>query len=132
MKQWLFLVAGAVLGSVITVGANAVSLSAHSLQDPVKQSPEYYKVLLENDEVRVLEYRLKPGEQEPMHSHPVGVVYGFNDSKLRVRRQDGTTVESVGKAGEVFWRTPITHALENIGDTDVHSLAIELKRPVKP
>jgi len=43
----------------------------------VKTSPQYYKVLLENDQVRVLEYRLKAGEKEPMHSHPAGVVFDF-------------------------------------------------------
>jgi len=36
--------------------------TAHA-QDPVKTSPQYYKVLLENDQVRVLEYRLKAGEK---------------------------------------------------------------------
>jgi hypothetical protein len=39
-------------------------------QDPVKTSPQCYKVLLENDQVRVLEYHLKAGEKEPMHLHP--------------------------------------------------------------
>ena len=36
-------------------------------QDPVKTSPQFYKVLLENDQVRVIEYRLKAGEKEAMH-----------------------------------------------------------------
>jgi hypothetical protein len=39
-------------------------------QDAVKLSPQYYTVKAENDRVRVLEYRLKPGEKEVMHSHP--------------------------------------------------------------
>ena len=34
-------------------------------QDPVKITPQFYKVLLENDQVRVLEYRIKPGEKKP-------------------------------------------------------------------
>jgi hypothetical protein len=34
-----------------------------SAQDPVKRSPQYYKILLENDQVRVLEHQLKPGEK---------------------------------------------------------------------
>jgi quercetin dioxygenase-like cupin family protein len=46
-------------------------------QDPVRLSPQYYNVLLENEHVRVLEYRLKPGEKESMHSHPAGIVYVF-------------------------------------------------------
>jgi hypothetical protein len=41
--------------------------------------------------VRVLEYRLKPGEKEPMHSHPAGVVYVLT--------------------GESIWRDPVTHAI---------------------
>jgi hypothetical protein len=35
-------------------------------QDPVKLSPHYYNVLLDNEHVRVLEYQLKPEEKEPM------------------------------------------------------------------
>jgi quercetin dioxygenase-like cupin family protein len=129
MKQWVFLGAGMLLGSFLTYCADTALSSTHSVQDPVKQSPRYYTVLLENDEVRVLEYRLGPGEKEPMHSHSAGVVYGFSDSKIRSTLPDGTTTESAGKAGDVFWRNPVTHALENIGHTEVHSLAIELKRP---
>jgi hypothetical protein len=65
---------------------------AVSAQDPVKTSPQYYKVLLENDQVRVLEYRLKPGEKEAMHSHPAGVVYVLSGAALKFRlsrRPDG-------------------------------------------
>jgi hypothetical protein len=29
--------------------------------------------LLENSQLRAIDYRLKPGEKEPMHSHPCGV-----------------------------------------------------------
>jgi hypothetical protein len=84
-----------------------------------------------NDQVRVLEYRLKPGEKEVMHSHSAGVVYGFNEAKTKATLPDGKVTDSTGKAGDVFWRNPITHALENIGNTDVHALAVELKKPCK-
>jgi hypothetical protein len=43
----------------------AVLWTTSRAQDPVKASPQYYKVLLENDQVRVLEYRLKAGDKEP-------------------------------------------------------------------
>lgn len=128
MTRLWYLIVGMVVGSVLTGGAAAVASRAPSVQDPVQQSPKLYRVLLENDEVRVLEYRLKPGQKEPLHSHPDGVVYGFNDSKIRVTSADGKVTESAGKAGDVFWRKAVTHALENVGDTDVHSLAIEIKR----
>ena len=101
-------------------------------QEPVKPSPQYYKVLLENDQVRVLEWRLKPGEKEPMHSHPSGVVYELSASKLRITFSDGKTQEATGAAGETFWRGPTTHAIENIGDTEAHAIAIDVKAAAKP
>jgi quercetin dioxygenase-like cupin family protein len=132
MKPYCYLIAGTLLGSLLTAGANTVHSEANPVQDPVRQSPQYYTVLLENDEVRVLEYRLGPGQKEPMHSHTSGVVYTFSDGRLRTTLADGTTTESALKAREAIWRTPVTHALENIGNTDVHALALELKRPSKP
>jgi hypothetical protein len=128
MNRLWYLIVGMVVGSFVISGAAAVASRGPSVQDPVQQSPEFYRVLLENDEVRVLEYRLKPGQKEPLHSHPDGVVYGFNDSKIRVTSADGKVSQSAGRAGDVFWRKSVTHALENVGNTDVHSLAVEIKR----
>jgi Cupin domain. len=102
---------------------------AASAQDPVKTSPQYYKVLLENDQVRVLEYRLKPGEKEPMHSHPAGVVYVLSGGMLKFSYPDGRTEEKTAATGETIWRDPVTHAVENIGKTEAHAIAIDLKTP---
>jgi quercetin dioxygenase-like cupin family protein len=100
-------------------------------QDPVKLSPQYYKVLIDNDEVRVLEFRFKPGEKEPMHSHPRGFVYALSDQKLKITFPDSRTEEITVKAGEARWREPVTHAAENIGTTEAHAIALELKKPAK-
>ena len=105
----------------------AVLCTTVHAQDPVKLSPQYYKVLLENDQVRVLEYRLKAGEKEPVHSHPAGVVYVLSDAKLKFSYPDGRTEERAAAAGETIWREPITHAVENIGDTEAHAIAVDLK-----
>ncbi len=98
-------------------------------QDPVKTSPQYYKVLLENDQVRVLEYRLKAGEKEPVHSHPAGVVYVLSGAKLKFSYPDGRTEERTAATGETIWRDPTTHAVENVGDTEAHAITIDLKTP---
>src|SRR5213595_3048904 len=91
----------------------ALCTTAHA-QDPVKTSPQYYKVLLENDQVRVIEYHLKAGEKEPMHSHPAVVVYVLSGGKLKFTYPDGKTEEKAAAVGETFWRSPITHAVENV------------------
>ena len=69
-------------------------------QDPVTTSPQYCKVLLENDQVRVLEYHLKPGERESMHSHGAGVVYVLSGATLKFSYPDGRTEEKAAATGE--------------------------------
>jgi beta-alanine degradation protein BauB len=100
-------------------------------QDPVHLSPQCYKVLIDNEEARVLEYHLKPGEKEPMHSHPRGFVYTLADAKLKISFPDGHTEEVVMKAGEAHWREAVTHAAENVGNTEAHAVALELKKAFK-
>jgi hypothetical protein len=43
-------------------------------QDPVKAAPQAFTQKLDNDHVRVLEYRTKPGVKEAMHSHGPSVL----------------------------------------------------------
>jgi beta-alanine degradation protein BauB len=113
--------------TIIPMSLFAVLCTMAHAQDPVKTSPQYYKVLLENDQVRVLEYRLKAGEKEPMHSHPAGVVYVLSGAKLKFSYPDGRTEEKAAATGGTIWREPTTHAVENIGDTEAHAIAIDLK-----
>jgi len=117
--------------TTILISLLAVLWMTAQAQDPAKTSPQYYRVLLENDQVRVLEWRLKPGEKEAMHSHPPGVVYELSAAKLRITFPDGKTQESTGAAGETFWRGPTTHAIENIGDTEAHAIAVDVKAAAK-
>jgi len=97
-------------------------------QDPTKINPQMYKVILENDHLRAIDVHLKPGEKEPLHSHPNGVfVYYFTDANTRGVAPDGSTKESHNRAGEVVWRDPVTHQGENIGSSEIHTLVIEPK-----
>jgi len=100
-------------------------------QDPAKVSPGTTKVLLENDRVRVLDVRVKPGGKVPMHSHPAYVVYFLSDGKTRFTYPDGKTEEREGKAGAAAWSEAVTHAAENVGTTELHVLNIELKGTAK-
>src|SRR5437588_13029236 len=113
--------------TIILMSILAVLCTTAHAQDPVKESPQYYKVLLENDQVRDLEDRMKAGRKEAMHSHPAGVVYVLSRAKLKFSYPDGRTEERAAAAGETIWREPTTHAVENVGDTEAHAIAIDLK-----
>ena len=41
--------------------------------------------------------------------------------------EDGSTKVSHREAGEVIWGEPITHAAENVGESLIHALIVELK-----
>ncbi|MBK7794742.1 MAG: hypothetical protein IPJ62_21010 [Betaproteobacteria bacterium] len=51
-----------------------VSLTAFA-QSPVDTDGDKYKVVMENEQVRVLEYRDLPGEKTHQHRHPAFVLY---------------------------------------------------------
>ncbi len=100
-------------------------------QDPVKVAPQAFKVKLDNDKVRVLEYSSKPGAKEAMHSHPACLLYVIQGGKLKSTTPDGTSKEIEYKTGDVLWRDAITHSGENIGTTEMKSLLVEMKQAKK-
>lgn len=100
-------------------------------QDPVKLSPKMYTVLLENEHVRVLEFRCKPGEKEPMHSHPALVAYTLSASKFKSTTRDGKVAEGEAKPGTAVWGDAVTHSWECLGPDEQRTIITELKRGAK-
>jgi len=113
------------LGLMSLVGLPAAGLG----QDPVPLYPNNYKVLFENDRVRVLDFVLRKGGHEKAHFHPANVAVFLADFKIRFTLPDGTTRLRVGHPGEVGWSDAIVHEPVNVGDTDAHGILVELKDP---
>jgi quercetin dioxygenase-like cupin family protein len=97
-------------------------------QDAVKVAPDIYKVLLENDAVRVVEFRIKQGAKSEMHSHPRSVAIVLNDQRLKFTFPNGKSEMIDFKWGQAVWLDGISHAVENIGTEDVSSVVVELKK----
>jgi quercetin dioxygenase-like cupin family protein len=95
--------------------------------DTAVVNAEMEHVRLENERVRAIEGILQPGDKEQVHSHPAFVTYVIAGSKVRNHFSDGRVVEVELKTGEVLWRDPQTHWIENIGETTLHFLVLELK-----
>src|SRR5688572_6709654 len=118
VKRLAYVITGMLIGGVAVAAASHAA--ATTSQDPVKLSPQYYTVKLENDRVRVFEYRLRPGDREPMHVHPPYVAYMLSDGKIRLTSPDGNTAETTMTKGQVAWRDALSHATENVGSTEIH------------
>jgi quercetin dioxygenase-like cupin family protein len=96
-------------------------------QDPAIVNAKTIRVRFENDRVRVLEATLPPGVKEQVHSHPAYVIYVLEGGRYRNYASDGKVTEGELKTGDVLYRDPLTHAAENIGDTPLHMILVELK-----
>lgn len=114
---------------VLLVACTAMlsAVSRVAAQDPLPIYPENYKVLVENDRVRVLDFMLRKGGTEKSHSHPAHVVYVVAPFKIRFTFPDGRTALREAKAGDVLFSEAVTHATENIGSSDAHGILVELK-----
>lgn len=107
-------------------GLMALSSVAQA-QDPVHTDGDKYKVKIENERVRVLEYKDRPGEKTHEHRHPAFVLVALSTFKRRLTLPDGKALIREFKAGDMFWSDAQTHIGENIGDTDTHVVMIEMK-----
>jgi quinol monooxygenase YgiN/quercetin dioxygenase-like cupin family protein len=113
----------------LTLGAAVALFASAMAQDPVPVYPGNYKVLIENEQVRVLDFRLRKGDTEDFHSHPAHVLYVLEPFKIRFRFSDGRTGMRETRAGEVLFSEAVTHSPVNVGDTDAHGILVELKTP---
>ena len=96
--------------------------------DPAVTDPDLYKVIFENDRVRVLEYRDQPGDHTHPHRHPDSVMYTL--SAFRRRVSDGhRSVDVDMPVGAVRWVGAQEHHGHNVGETPTHSIFVELKEP---
>jgi hypothetical protein len=96
--------------------------------DPTETDPDKYTVVFENDRVRVLEYRDRPGDHTSPHRHPDSVMYTLSAFERRLIH-DGKGRDVKLESGRVNWLAAQDHSGENIGSTETHVLFVELKEP---
>jgi quercetin dioxygenase-like cupin family protein len=87
------------------------------------------KVEFENDQVRVVHYRIEPGQTLPMHGHPDNVQISLTDVTAQSTAPDGKTTNATLKAGEVRWRPAFQHSVVNTGSAPIEGYSVEMKGP---
>jgi beta-alanine degradation protein BauB len=95
--------------------------------DPTSTDPDKYRVVFENERVRVLEYRDEPGQATKPHVHPDSVMVTLSSFERRLVAGSGAVREVALEAGEVRWLDAQTHSGENVGATPTHVVFVELK-----
>jgi hypothetical protein len=86
--------------------------------DPVETNPQVYRVVFENERVRVLEYRDAPGESTTPHAHPDSVMITLSSFR-RLLSSAGREAEVEIDAGSARWLDAQEHSGHNIrGQSD--------------
>jgi quercetin dioxygenase-like cupin family protein len=96
-------------------------------QDATKADSKHYKVEFENSRVRVVRAKYGPHEKSIMHSHPDLVAIFLTNGRIKFTYPGGKTEERDMKAGTSLFTPAIKHLPENITDSDIEIILVELK-----
>ena len=103
--------------------------------DALTAAPQNHRLLFENEAVRVLGTFVRPGQTVPLHTHQwpsTNYLLCWSDfirrDSDRAVLLDSRSLSPKPATGSAFWGPPLTpHTLENIGESDLHVITVELK-----
>ena len=103
--------------------------------DALVAAPEHHRVLMENEQVRVIETLIPPGETTKTHTHQwPGSLYVLSWTDFirydadGIELFDSRSVSPAPQPGSSMWSLPLPpHYVTNIGTTDLRIVATEIK-----
>jgi hypothetical protein len=103
--------------------------------DALVAAPAHHTLLFENEHVRVLDTRIIPGDRTPVHTHrwPAALYILSWSPFVRYDAEGGVLLDSreipaLSAPPPVVWSAPLPpHALENVGEVDMHVISFEAK-----
>jgi len=103
--------------------------------DAVIAAPQYHRLVLENDRVRVLDTRIPAGDTVPLHTHRWPAIYYTIAAGDFVRRDgegevlfDSRSVPGMLTASAANWIECLPpHSVENVSPCEIHLISVELK-----
>jgi predicted metal-dependent enzyme (double-stranded beta helix superfamily) len=106
-----------------------------SALDAVAAAPHHHRIIFENEQVRVLDAIIGPGDTVPVHTHEwPSVVYTLQTSDfVRFNAVTGETLDSRESWDSIPLNKPINlppltaHSIRNVGDRTMRAISVELK-----
>jgi hypothetical protein len=103
--------------------------------DALVAAPEHHKLLMENDSVRVIDTFIPPGQTTNLHTHkwPASLYVISWSNFIRYDHEGNIIVDSrklspAPLPSSALWSEPLKpHRLKNVGESDIHIIAVELK-----
>jgi hypothetical protein len=114
-------------GLLIAAAAVPALAAGAQAQTNGKASSTDTKPLLENERVRVIEMKFKPGDQAAGVSSPNRFVYALTDGSLTFAPPGKRPYELSFSAGEALWLPSESTATINDNEKEVRALVVEFK-----
>ena len=114
---------------LFAVSGALAAATADPPRDALLVAPNVYKIVFENERVRVLAFVTEPGQKWPLHAHPDSVAVSLSEYDVRNIIPGNAPTERHSKLGDVRWIPATSHIGENSGSTEMRGLIIELKHP---
>ncbi len=98
-------------------------------EDAVEVSGSIYRVVDENDDFRVLDVTLEPGQKDEVHSHQASVIYALSPASgtwHEMGQEPRTQVFRPGSA--IFFDATESISLENTGQRNIRLIIFEILR----
>jgi hypothetical protein len=104
--------------------------------DALVAAPDHHTLLFENESIRVLDTRIRPGARTAIHTHRwPAALYIMSWSSFIRRDEHGSVVldsrgvAALGTPPQVLWTHALApHSLENVGTADLHIVSVEVKQ----
>lgn len=96
-------------------------------EDAAAADADHSEAIFENDQVRVIEVHILPGEEQPAHHGLNRLIYALGDYSITYTSDRSGIEESSVEIGEAHWHGPDEHAVENTGETEAHYLIFAWK-----
>lgn len=87
--------------------------------------PDKAKVIFENQEAKVIEVSLEPGDKQPVHVAASRVAYSLTPAKLKFTSGEQST-ETAYAAGEAHWHDGGEHEVECLSEEPVRYIVFEM------
>jgi len=116
--------------TALAAGPAAPKTAPGPAPDPLVVANDNYKVVLENDQVRVMEHTVQMGAGESTHRMPCRVSYAMSGFKMVTQNPDGPRTEAVRQPRVAWWSGAESLALKNNGNAVARELIVEFKQPL--
>jgi hypothetical protein len=114
------------IASLLFIGMMIAVVPA-AAQQPKPPINETVRSLLENEQVKVKEMRLRPGAKIAPAAYPNSFIYGLTDGSIVYTLPGKTPFEIAFRAGEAVWIPSQLAETANETDKEIRVLVVEIK-----